>query len=487
MAEKEAAKRIFDPVGDVAGALANLTPGHGSHAGRHGEWYNNLDVFLDEMGEFGVSRALLIWLMYVLLAFLGILQMPTVVYLTITWLILLMPVWLPICLAITIVRVWWWYVTALFIGSRKPVLLELKFPRDILKSPRAMETALAAFWVVTGETTFIDRWWDGKVRTWFSLEMAVFDGELHFYIWCWKEFRSLVESQIYAQYPELEIVEAEDYSTKFVYDPKEYDLFANDMLFTKGPGATAMAGNEAPYAGIYPIRSYIDFELDKDPKEEYKVDPLAQMVERFSNLEKSEQGWAQIIIRSLWDKGDIKDMAQKEVEKIRLAASLRPRDPDHPTPEEELTMSFPHPTWKQQEQIRAIERHLGKRIFETGIRICYIAKYEDYSAPNRNSIRWLFVPYNSDYLNILRPRRWHGPFDYPWQDFHGIRWRLTARRFLDAYRRRSYFHAPWISPIMIMSAESLASMFHPPSRTIASPGLHRIAATKSAPPPNLPK
>lgn len=179
--------------------------------------------------------------------------------------------------------------------------------------------------------------------------------------------------------------------------------------------------------------------------------------------------------------------AEKRVEQIRAEASLRPKDPASPTAEEEPKLGFPQPTWRQTEQIRAIERHMAKRLFMVGIRVCYIAKYEDYRADVRNGVRWMLVPYASQWLNWMRPKRWHGPFDYPWQDFKGIRWRHTSRRFLDAYRRRSYFYAPWVSPHFVMSVEALASLWHPPSSTITPPGLQRIPATKAKPPPNLPK
>ena len=57
---------------------------------------------------------------------------------------------------------------------------------------------------------------------------------------------------------------------------------------------------------------------------------------------------------------------------------------------------------------------------------------------------------------------------------------------LDAYRRRMFFHSPWIIPTNVMTNEVLATLWHPPSRSIVVPGLQRIPATKAAPPPNLP-
>ncbi len=480
MAE-ESAKPTFDPVGDISGVLAGVFASKHSSAD-HPKIYHpdKFTRFVDEVGEYGVSRAGFLIVLFVILLGIASALMHEFLLLVWSWIFATAPLWLPAALITSLWKVWVWYVRALFIASRKTVLLEMKFPREIVKSPRAMEAALAGFWVTTGETTFIDRYWDGKMRTWFSFEMAAFDGEVHFYIWCWEEFRPLVEANIYAQYPEIELVEAEDYSLKFQYDPKVWDLFGNNMIMEKeSPG---ISGRAHPFQGIYPVRSYIDFEMDTDLKEEYKTDPMVQMVELLGRLEKSEQGWVQIIFRSGSAQNPFAKAALDEVEKLRLESSTFRA---HLTPEQEKTARA-RGTWRQTEQIMAIERHMGKRHFDAGIRIFYAAKHEDYSGENRNAIRWIFVPFSSFFLNKMRPKRWHGEFDYPWQDFHGIRWILCSRRYLDAWRRRSYFFAPWISPQLTLSAESLASFFHPPSRAVQTPGLHRIAATKAPAPPNLP-
>jgi hypothetical protein len=108
--------------------------------------------------------------------------------------------------------------------------------------------------------------------------------------------------------------------------------------------------------------------------------------------------------------------------------------------------------------------------------------------PYYTSTRWLWKALgNPSYMSHLRPRRWHNPFDYPWQDWNDFRWNLHSRRFFDAYRRRSAFHTPWIFPSNVATTETLATLWHPPSRTVQVPGLERIPATKAEPPANLPK
>ena len=89
--------------------------------------------------------------------------------------------------------------------------------------------------------------------------------------------------------------------------------------------------------------------------------------------------------------------------------------------------------------------------------------------------------------NQMRPRRWHTPFDYPYQDLWDLRWNLHARRFFDCYRRRAHFYSPYILPDNVMSTEVLATFWHPLSSAIASPGVERIPSKKAEPPSNLPK
>jgi len=130
---------------------------------------------------------------------------------------------------------------------------------------------------------------------------------------------------------------------------------------------------------------------------------------------------------------------------------------------------------------------MGKHIFNVGSRGVYIADPASFGAAGYTSVRWIWRPMgNPQYLNQMRPRRWHNPFDYPYQDLWDMRFDLHARRFFDAYRRRSHFYAPWSLPHNMMSTEVIATLWHPPSGGILAPGLKRIPAKKVSPPANLP-
>ncbi len=430
----------------------------------------------------GISRCLTLSIFFFGLLMILSTQIPNLFIFASGWLFGTAPVWIPVITLMSAWYVWLWYVRSAYIAKQVPILLEVKMPREINRSPRAMENALSKLWTDSGETTFYNRSWQGQCRPYFSLEMASFGGEVHFYIWCWKNWRPTVESMMYAYYPEVELVETEDYASKFKYDPEKYDSFPTDWRYE-------------PRNDAYPIRTYVEFELDKDPKDEYRVDPLAQVLERLSTLKPSEQMWVQIIITMSRDTRRVKDGAwwqteprfesliKEEVEKLRKETSSQSDSPD-----ERWKAYARVPLFRYTELVKAMDRNMGKHPFNVGMRGIYVAESKDFNAPSYTGLRWIWRPFgNPQYMNQMRPRRWGNPFDWPWQDYKDVRWNLMIRRALDAYRRRSHFYSPWIFPHNMMSTEVIATMWHPPSASVAAPGLERIAAKKAEPPPNLPK
>ena len=445
----------------------------------------NFHTIVDDFigGFWGISRGLFLGILFT--GLLGILWrlIPDLPLFAFEWLFGTLPVWFPVIAVVGGWKAWLWWARASFITGLDNMLLEVKFPRDIVKSPRAMEAVLTTLWSDAGETTFFNRVFQGQARPWYSFEVASFGGELHFYIWCRRNWRSVVESAMYGQYPEVELVEAEDYASRFAYNPDEHECFCTDWRYE-------------PRNDAYQFRSYVDFELDADPKEEYKIDPFASVLEVLSSLKPSEQMWMQIIITSNRDRRRTKNtwfgeesryvsLIKDEVEKIRKEAA---GGEGAAMPSEAWRRGARVSQYRQTEQVRAMDRNMGKLPFNVGARGVYIAPPEDFSGGKYTGIRWLWRPIaNPQWGNQMRPRRWHNPFDYPWQDLWDMRWVMQTRRFFDCYRRRSHFYTPWVLPHNIMSVEAIATLWHPPSTTIQTPGLERIPAKKAEAPPNLPR
>jgi hypothetical protein len=399
------------------------------------------------------------------------------------------PLWLPFFLGNALWKLWIRYIRTMFWAKQKRTMLEIKVPREISKSPKAMELVISGMHIGSREGTFVDRNWYGKTRPMFSFEIVSDGGQISFYIWTERFYKELIEAQIYAQYPEVEVSEVEDYALKFHYDEDKYNLFGCDYTLTS--------------PDVLPIKTYIDFGLDKDPKEEFRIDPMAHVMETLSTLKPGEMGWVQIIVQADKDQrhkagtwftteARWKNEAKEMIDAIRKESSIPPATP-------EGFARFTPLTEGQTEKMKAIERSMDKPQFSTGMRFIYIAEKDKFRGINITTFINMFKQYSSNVHNGFRPSGWLASFDYPWQDFRGIRQAKVKKKLIHAYQIREFFYAEYEAPLypfysnpsahthpFVLTAEELATLFHFPSSTIKAPGVRRIPATKAEPPPNLP-
>lgn len=393
----------------------------------------------------------------------------------ILYLVKFYPLWLPFFLAFAFWRLWIAYVQSKFIAAQEYVLLEFKLPREIEKTPLAMELTLTNMILSAGETDFWSRVWKGKVRAWFSFEIVSMGGAVHFFVWTRKALRSFLEAQVYANYPTVEVHEVPDYARELFYNPEKVSFWGCDMILTK--------------PDPYPIKTYVDYGLDKEQvEEEMKVDPLGPLIEFWGAMKKGEIMALQIIARAhkkryfpegLFEREDKwKDDAIKEVEKIRKGSII--------ITEGEDGVTLPTPTKGKQEIIAALERSVSKPGFDAGVRIMYYAENEHFKGVNIPSMLASFKQFGSNSLNSFAPSRWLAGFDYPWQDLLEIRQNRKRRQFLRAWKRRSYFHAPFKFKPSILNTEEMATLFHFPGRVVETPTFGRIPSRKAGAPGNLP-
>ena len=386
------------------------------------------------------------------------------------------PVWAPIFFGSIFIKNWMTYIRTEFIIKEGSVLLEIKVPKETLKSPLAMEIFFTSLYQ-TGSATYIETYWKGKVRPWFSLELVSIEGQVKFFIWTMKKYRNLIEAQLYAQYPTIEIYEAEDYMG-WIHkpDPVNWPMWATYFKFTK------------PH--VYPIKTYVDYGLHENPKEEFKVDPMTSVIEYLGSMRKGEHVWIQIIIQAhrvlklkdgvLFKTHDWKHQAEHEIEHIR-EKSITESHGDFP--------GMPNPTKGQQNTIAALERSISKFPFEACIRGCYIAKKESFNPISITGLIGSFRQYSSnDDLNGFK-LGWFTDFDYPWQDFRRMRRTHAEFEMLEAIKLRSFFQPPFKnfegSPI-ILNTEELATIFHFPGSVAGTPGFVRLPSKRVEPPANLP-
>lgn len=420
--------------------------------------------------------------------------MPGVVELALSISLFLAPVWLPFLLVGGAMSMWYILKRSEFIADQNMILLEIKPPRNLVKTPLAMEAFLSSIHFTGGESTWLDRF-RGGIRPFYSLEIVSLEGQVHFFIWTRASFRRIVEGQMYAQYPGVQIVEAPDYSRLISATPEEWILWGCDFKHTA--------------AAPLPIKTYIEYGLDKVQKEPEQVDPLANLIEFMGSIGKGEYIWLQFIIRA--HKGEKygsspgsnvsnklntegkpytwKDEAKEMVERIRKEARSVYIDPF--TGKE--MPGFPNPTKGESEKMAAIERNVSKLAFDVGTRGVYLARPEKFNGPMIAHLIALFKPFTSEGWNGINSSAWMKRFDdYPWEIGVEKKKNLYRRKLIEQYRRRQFFYDPFfegglrMSDAMVMSTEELATVFHIPSRGIETPGLARIQSATGEAPSNLP-
>lgn len=384
------------------------------------------------------------------------------------------PIWLPLFLIIAAWQMWVIYVRSAFIASQDHVLLEIKIPETVDKSPAAMEAILVGMYMTSGESTFIDRLWLGKVRVWHSLELVSLGGQIHFYVWTRKTVKQLVMNQWYAQYPGIEVTEVPDYAERFNFNLQDHNLYGADWKLKK--------------SSVYPVKTYVDYGLDRDPKEEYKIDPLAHVLEWLGSIGPREQIWIQIVIRAHHkgpypDGGLVRktfdDIAKEEVKKIFSKPEMIDLAADPQRRVNKLS--------KQQiEVISAIEMKRSKFLFDTGLRVVYLADREAFDSTNIGTLMSFERLFGHPGYNVWVPTRFNAKYDYPWQDYKGYYEDQDRIKLYNAYRRRGWFHPPNKYSYAILSTEEVATMYHLPGATVQTPSMPRIPSTRREAPANLP-
>jgi hypothetical protein len=486
--EKSLLDSLFDSLANGAQKLIDsAVPGDDGH-GHHGEpeglaaWLT-VAGWTHQAGSHGVSRGTTLVMIFVGFFAAGAVLVPDFPLLVWGWIVITAPIGLPAALAFAFWGAWMWYVRSYFIFmNTRPVLLEVRMPTEVTKSPRAMELVFTSLWFRLSTTTHIDTKWKGGTMPYYSFELVSDGGHVHFYVWLQRNYlRNVFETNMYAQYPEVEIVEVSDYAIDFHFDDDKHNAFVGDHVLE----SNNITRHERR-VNAYPLKTYVDFELDSDPKEEFKVTPMAQVLEVLSSLVPGEQAWVQIVIKAHPGK-EWQKLVEAEIKELRKKASIQPGKENADDHDDKKYGAFPRPTWAEQELMKAMERNLSKLAYDFGSRMIFIGPKDNFRSPTATAVRWLWRPYANPHWGIqLRPRNAHNDFDWPWQDYHDHRYYHEIHRYLDAYRRRQMWNPPWEDVRNITSVEVLATMWHPPSRTVRAPGLQRIPSSKAEPPTNLP-
>ncbi|MFA7193303.1 MAG: hypothetical protein WC087_00065 [Candidatus Paceibacterota bacterium] len=397
----------------------------------------------------------------------------------------IIPIVIPFILFWVLVKMFIDANRAAFLASQDYVLLDITPPQDVEKSPAAMELFLTALYQTGGESTWYDRLVQGKVRAWFSLEIVSLGGNVRFFIWTRKNLQRLVESQLYSQFPGIEVTESDDYTMGLAYDGS-IELFGVELKLTE-PDA-------------FPIKTYVDYGIDKETEEEFKIDPITPVIETLGTLSPGHQMWIQIIVRAhkkedlkpgTWNtkQDNWKEGGKEAILKIREDSKVEVGDGENKRQQVAMTKG-------QELRITALERSIAKLSFDTGVRMIYLAEKSVFDSGYIGAMTGSFRQYNSPDLNSFGPK-WTTSFDYPWQDISGKRVSVLKDEILEAYKDRDYFwrDRPQFGlfgkkiverEAFVLNTEELATIFHFPGRVSSTPSLRRVDSKKATPPANLP-
>ena len=373
--------------------------------------------------------------------------------------------WLPAITAYFAWKFWLYYIRLRYVSKIDWVLLEIKLPREMPKSPQVMEIILSAMHI-TRDGVMKDRYWDGLLRPWYSLEIVSKGGVISFYFYIPKYYRRLVESQIYAHYPEVEIQEAADYTKEFISE----DIKASQKNWTIHAAEYTLTKEDA-----YPIKTYIDYKLDKlETEEEMKNDPLASLVELMGTMKEGENLWYQALIMAT--KTEWKSAGAKIVDKIMKR--------DKKKKEGEI-IDFGSMILSPGERmiVEAIERNVSKLGFDACLRFVYIAKPDKYNHVVSNAIQGSMKQFNSLNMNGFSRTNSTSYVDY---FFKKTREGWRKKRMFDAYVNRSAFYKPYKRKTIVLNTEELATIYHFPGSVVKTPSLSRIESKKVEPPGDLP-
>lgn len=388
------------------------------------------------------------------------------------------PIWLPYITFKIFFDAWFDYVRLEYDINYGRTTVEIRLPQEIFKSPEAMELVLVQLYQTASPDNHKESFIDGKHPPTTSLELVSRGGDVRFYMnMPRKRFKDMFEAQLYAQYPGIEVHELDiDYTAEVPYDPVRFAYFSIHFALKR--------------ADAYPIKTYIEYGLDKMPKEEEKVDPLNTVLEMLGSISPGEFVWIQILIEankewtfkegSLHTVPDWKEAARAEIQNIIDKAVKRSGA------EEARGNVMMLLTDTEKDTIKAIERTLGKLAFNTIIRAMYICPTSNVRIGDivpRIITAWrAFDDLNRNSIGF----KWRTDFDWPWwQDPTGHKRDHMKEAELKGYKQR-VLHPQGAYSSGVMTTEELATIFHFPGKVATTPTLSRIPSKRGEPPPNLP-
>lgn len=391
---------------------------------------------------------------------------------------------------------WHIYINELYHHHKKPVLLAIDVPKLTEQSMKAIEQIITALHGVHSGPDSKQKHWTGFVQDSFSLEIVSIDGYIQYFIRCDDYSVDLVKAAVFAQYPDAEILEVEDY-TKNVpthFPNATHDMWGCEFVLSK--------------PSMYPIKTYEHFEHSLSGT---FADPLSDLLETMNRARQGEQVWVQILITPEGD--HFREHAQHDLDK------LIGKEHAHHTPWYEKLSEIPLQTFGaisdailndggvgsadashapmppntlgnysqmsagEQIVIQEIQKKLGRLVFETKIRFVYVAPNGALD-PGRVVLPVIgaFKQFNALDLNQLTIDGHNvtsGPVWFRVQQ----RLNVLKSHIMHLYKHRNSEEG---AQPFVMSTVELATLFHFPTENVRAPLVSKTESKKVQAPSRLP-
>lgn len=328
-------------------------------------------------------------------------------------------------------------------------LLILEIPKANDKSEMAAEQLFASLHGILRDKEELKI--NGGIQEHLSFEIASVNGQIRFYVWVPKTLQSFIEGQIYAQYPTVQIHEADE-----------------DYVAHERNHSVTYTGEIVPTDSEFlPIKTFQSFE----------VDPLAGITGTLAKLESTgEEVWVQVLIRPIpdtWHKS-----TDNWINGLKGGGSPLGFLTDGKGFDAKWFFGLLEVLWKPPEagsggdakpkelsertktRISEAEKKATKLGYQVKIRIAFLGESTINAKQRMQAIVGTFKQYNSTNLNGFK---------------------LSGASFksedLAKYRSRLFIDRGYI-----LNIEEVASVFHLPHTNVETPNIV-WASTKTAEPP----
>ncbi|KKR76835.1 MAG: hypothetical protein UU21_C0003G0028 [Candidatus Levybacteria bacterium GW2011_GWA2_40_8] len=311
--------------------------------------------------------------------------------------------------------------------SLDTTLLQVSLPRDNEIKIDAAEQLFSSFasFYKSGKLSFF------KPQPHISFEIVGMPGDIRFYVNTPNKYKDFVEKQINGAYPDAEILEVDEGIAL-----KENFILGNDYNIFSDQGRVAFASLKLKSSNYMPIKVFKDL----------PTDPLSSITSVLAKMTEAEGAAIQILVGpagARWKKQGRTYLSKtKKIE-------ANPETAKYSADSKEL---------------EGVENKIGKPGFEVVVRIVVSSSTKESAEAHLGNIVNAFSQFGG--LNSFTKNK------------HRIK-----KFFMTDY---VYRYMPMMGQTSVLTSEELATVFHFPNKSVATPHIHWITSKRAPAPAQIP-